>query len=67
MIEAAIFFAGFLFGVTCGQYYEEHYGETAKRADKYHKALLRIIPKLKPHYTSDYIWELISGGRRHND
>ena len=54
---------GCVFGIVIGQTLATQYGKTARDCKNYHDALLRIIPKLQNHYTSDYIyWELIKGG-----
>lgn len=70
-LQIALTFAalGLVFGLAIGRVIEGHFGKKAKDCTKYHEAILRMIPKLKNYYTSDYIyWELIEGGKnRHED
>ena len=55
-------------GVGFGMYYENQFGERAKEAKKFHNTIMRMIPKLREHYTDDYIyWELLRGSDDDNN
>lgn len=59
MLFSAI--GGFILGASCGILYESSpRGFSGKEINRLQKILLRMIPKLKEHYTSSYIYhELI--------
>ena len=56
----ALFVFGFALGIVTGGFlgvvYESNRGPAVKEAAHYHKAILRMIPHLKEHYTSAYIY-----------
>ncbi len=64
----SIFIVGLILGSVIGTYFEHRFGYNAKEVKRYHNIVMRMIPKLKQHYTDDYIlWELIRSDRRHDD
>jgi len=62
--------APILFFITCilfigfiiGQMYEAKYGVAAKEVKRYHKIILRVIPALTIHYSSQYISDILIQG-----
>lgn len=52
------FSIGFIFGTAV----ESRFGQARREQKRLNKIVLRMIPKLKPYYTDEYIWfDLIRG------
>jgi hypothetical protein len=61
-----VFISGFVSGALLISYYDNN-GRSRKEVQRYHRMVLRMIPKLREHYSADYVyWELIHGDETPN-
>lgn len=62
-----IVMGSFILGWAIGAAFEARWGRAGREWQRYHRIVLRMIPRLKPYYSEEYITNVLMRDKRHDD